>query len=79
MMWQRMLRGAWGRSRSPLISLAASLATSEPWACLERAASKGEGSAADDLRGMGRFEGVQTLAASKGEGARCADAPSSAG
>ena len=62
-----------------LVSLAASLAALEPWARLERAASKGERSVADDLRGMGRFEGAQTLAASKGEGPRRAGARSVVG
>ena len=76
---RRTLRGACGRSRSPLVSLATSLAALEPRACLERAASKGEGSAADNSRGTGRLEGAQTHAASKGDGARRAGARSAVG
>ena len=79
MMQRRMLWGACGHSRSPLVSLTASLATSEPRACLERAALKGEGWEVDNLQGMGHFERAQTLAASKGEGARHTGACSMAG
>ena len=78
-MQRQTLRGTCNRSRSPLVSLAASLAALEPWARLERAASKGDGSAADDSQGTGHFEGAQTLTASKGDGARCTGARSAVG
>ena len=73
------LQGACGHSQSSLIYLAASLAALEPRACLEQVALKGEGSVADNLQGTGRFEGAQTLAASKGEGARHVGSRSLAG
>ena len=74
-----MLRGTCGHNRSPLVSLAASLAASKPRVCLEWAVSKGEGSAADDSWGTGCFEETQTRAASKGDWAWRVGARSAAG